>query len=863
MNTFEEKKLFNNLPISNISSKLEEKIIDINYPLEEYLKDDEAVQCYKNMNKNTKKYFTFEKVKKLISYITQEPDSDDYLIGHRYPYISYEILKTECPYIQDLFVLNENEYNYKYKLFELNENKIEKEKNIDQNNKNLTNINIKVDENIIKNDNQKNIENLLQDNKIEENNKEINNNLIKDLKRENNENLEKKNIIHEDKILKNEIKDKNKNKENKSDNESKNENTNYLKIEKKKELLSEKEVQNKLNKININNETDIKIEDSNHNEFLDLLLNFVTTGKKELNYVLSGYFSDILMTLIDKYPTKILKYLYTIRKDALNEIINHSHQKSFLLISAKLLKILSFILHYLNDFQKEYDENNIKNLFGIWIKYRNRLIENLIFSLTLEGVKDEYGNIHNDYDIENIFSLLYDLISEDNILNFIVKNPLIYNYIFNILDKKITFNYTNNEKEKYQQYIYSLFIQLLIKIIGNINIVKEGFEFPNDSYLEKIFEEDLNNHSTSFITLFIITFSQILINNFVDIYSKNILGTHNIYIMELIYEIFIYMKEAPFLFDILLIQNNFIKRSINYFFKYQWNNIYHSKFIKLFKLYLDNESKHEKITFYLFYTLKFHEILSDYIINEELIIEGKDNQINKNELNNKEKDKNIFIYKNKYFFKSGIGILSGVYSYVIELMYIIQTKSGLKIFDKKELEDLNIKNLGEFEFIKDEKSKNESIQIQTSEILNKILKLSNKWNYAFEYKVLPLIKKYEGKLYYNENKINKNNKKSKDLKSDEFLEKYNDVNFWEVKLSLSNIQKNNILKNNEKEFNNNNINNKKESNLNEKNDNELENNEIENKFISDEEDELLGIAMRLEQNEKKGKIKKSIIPIYK
>ena len=399
MNTFEEKKLFNNLPISNISSKLEEKIIDINYPLEEYLKDDEAVQCYKNMNKNTKKYFTFEKVKKLISYITQEPDSDDYLIGHRYPYISYEILKTECPYIQDLFVLNENEYNYKYKLFELNENKIEKEKNIDQNNKNLTNINIKVDENIIKNDNQKNIENLLQDNKIEENNKEINNNLIKDLKRENNENLEKKNIIHEDKILKNEIKDKNKNKENKSDNESKNENTNYLKIEKKKEIISEKEVQNKLNKININNETDIKIEDSNHNEFLDLLLNFVTTGKKELNYVLSGYFSDILMTLIDKYPTKILKYLYTIRKDALNEIINHSHQKSFLLISAKLLKILSFILHYLNDFQKEYDENNIKNLFGIWIKYRNRLIENLIFSLTLEGVKDEYGNIHNDYDI--------------------------------------------------------------------------------------------------------------------------------------------------------------------------------------------------------------------------------------------------------------------------------------------------------------------------------------------------------------------------------------------------------------------------------------------------------------------------------
>ena len=35
---------------------LEEKLKDENYPLEDYLKDDEAISCIKLMGKNTKKY---------------------------------------------------------------------------------------------------------------------------------------------------------------------------------------------------------------------------------------------------------------------------------------------------------------------------------------------------------------------------------------------------------------------------------------------------------------------------------------------------------------------------------------------------------------------------------------------------------------------------------------------------------------------------------------------------------------------------------------------------------------------------------------------------------------------------------------
>lgn len=88
--------------------------------------------------------------------------------------------------------------------------------------------------------------------------------------------------------------------------------------------------------------------------------------------------------------------------------------------------------------------------------------------------------------------------------------------------------------------------------------------------------------------------------------------------MELVIATFSYMKEAPNILDFILTHTIFIQKSIEYLFKYQQNNIYHIKFIYLFKLYLDNISTHEKISHILFYTLIFHYILSDYIIKKNL-----------------------------------------------------------------------------------------------------------------------------------------------------------------------------------------------------------------------------------------------------
>jgi hypothetical protein len=148
------------------------------------------------------------------------------------------------------------------------------------------------------------------------------------------------------------------------------------------------------------------------------------------------------------------------------------------------------------------------------------------------------------------------------------------------------------------------------------------------------------------------------------------------------------MKKIPNIFDSILINNNFVQNSINYFFKYQWNNLYHQKFILLFKTYLKEESNHKEITEFIFGNYKLHEILTNYL--------------------NSSPDADTDADKPKKFkFDSGKKINSGVYVHIIDLMYKIQVYAGLKTFTKEEREKLKIINLGEYEFLESEKCERE------------------------------------------------------------------------------------------------------------------------------------------------------------
>ena len=1088
------------------TSELETKLSDIEYPFEEYLKDDLAVLCVECMGKNVKKYFNSERIKKLIEYVTEEPEEEDQIRGHKFPYIACEILKSNCPFISKRFVLNEQEYDEEFPVnnsddekgidldiefskFEGNISEIkeisddmgkpskEKANNLNSENKNKDIQNEEEDENNdktkkdeddffkeiddvieeeddnkeekeiqknnndIKNKEEINInENNEKENKDNNNNtneemEELNDNKNEDLKNsenikekkeeENKENKEDKELEEENNNIINNKEEKELNIDNKNLNdikeeEQKIEDKNNIKENKEKIEVKEKEEGNLLNDNNLGskdeiekagknniennnknddkkekdqekdngdkdkvikdsangselseeknnkdnkiikneNEVDINLkkkddsledeignigsnakkskpkkiyENKPNNEYLDLLLNFVMKDKAEFNYVLSGYFANIIITLLTKYPSQILKYLYTVRKDALKKIVFHSHQKAFSILSLKLLNLENYIL------VDKKIENNFKEISTESIDFRNGLIGEIIKSISLEGIKDDKNEIKNGIDLEAKFSLIFEMINENNkIVKYLVFNNDVYSHLFNILDTDLynnDNNSDNNEDNFDNKYnIYSLFIILITRLLKNA-CSNYLINYPNEFDLNSVKK---SKNELTFSENMIITFGKILKNNFLpkkptlvleklSSFSYEGLGMLNIKIILLVKEMMNFMKQLPKQFDSILIRNNFCQRSIDYFFQYQWNNIYHLQFVEFFNLYLSEEEKHKELTEYLFENIKFHEILVNYL--------------NQDNIDEKDIEKIIPKQKLKFSFKSGKAINSGIYSHVIDIIYKIQAISGLDIFTEEEKSELKIKNYGEFEFSKDEKSNKLLRKINISNNIQNLLKKSKLWNEVTKNIVIPLVKKYETQLCKDEKKKGGEDNELDDLDLNNLLPKRNsmgasnhlfqqlisiikrETNPKRLSLPLSRNDKNeNKVKNEktsirEKLLNKGGINNGKKienddididinkeenediktGNKDEKNNDSEENNkyndtnywevkntlsadikrevdkktniifnynpatyELDNKEVS-EEDELLSIAMGLEQNEKSEKNKK---PMY-
>ena len=597
------------------------------YPLEKYLENEDAIMCTRNMSDKVKKYFNSEIIKQLIKYITEEPEEDDLLKGHKYPYVASEILKSDCPFILQRFILSEKEYYNEYKeiLDEINEeknndddsssnssseeenenknknedengiifvnedeqnnNEINKEKIIDDNNNNdKENVNNNDIENksieLNKNNNNKNEdfnndkkenEEILDDKKnidndkdkqrvnieekeIKKEEKNIDNNPENDINEINNKNNienkqnekdEEKNIqkkeennnvketdikINKEKmeinndIAKNENQKTDLNENEKINYEKKEEeikgkdlinnnkeNSTYvlkdddIKIQKDKNINSnelinkevdndneEKEkVENKeynddnSNEIEIGNKvdsvsfgSDSEYNENQNNEYFDLLLDFVMNDKPELNYVLSGYFSNVILTLLEKYPFKVYYYLYTVRKDALKKIIFRSHQRVFSIISSKLLNLEN------NDKLKESNK-----FLDNYINFRNELISDSIKSISLDGFKDDNNNLYNNIDIESKIAFICSIINDNKyVLEYILEKNDIYGHILSILDINLYEEKycDNNFDNKY--FIYGLLIDLISKIL-KCSYNSQNFELPKDFLSDNVEKE--------------------------------------------------------------------------------------------------------------------------------------------------------------------------------------------------------------------------------------------------------------------------------------------------------------------------------------------------------------------------------------
>ena len=240
-------KLLKNFPGLKASTQLEGKLVDTEYNLEEYLKDEEAIQCYKDWGANTKKYFNKDKIKQLIKYITIEPEEDDHLKGHKFPYVASEMLKNSSDEIMDLFVMTDEEYNNKYK--KMNPEKSEVETTSDDTIDNLANSPIEVAP--------------LKEEKNNDNNTKSESDLVEDKK-------EDKNVESKEKEQKEDKKDEKDEKEiteNKQNNNSEKSEESKVKDEKNEEKDKEKEKVNseekKIEEGQKENKNDIQNQENN------------------------------------------------------------------------------------------------------------------------------------------------------------------------------------------------------------------------------------------------------------------------------------------------------------------------------------------------------------------------------------------------------------------------------------------------------------------------------------------------------------------------------------------------------------------------------------------------------------------------
>ena len=491
-----------------------------------------------------------------------------------------------------------------------------------------------------------------------------------------------------------------------------------------------------------NKEENIEIKNANNNnsyELLDELLSFILTDKPNLNYVLSGYFSMILKSLISQH-NNILLYIYKYKKDVLNSILKFSFLKSI-----SDLSLIMFDLSFLYNNLKRYESNNIDEEIKILIEDGKEAIE-----FRNKIIKEKFINLSNEIDNTNKYDLIGELINlDEQIFNLFINDDEILTNIENKVNIKLLEN--DNNVEIKNNYIRLLeFIIKFFKKIATLKIKQNELNKKILKILEKIID---NFHEVN-----------IEFKGNCD-KSYNSLGLINLKIFEIFYtSLPIFTNSLNEEFDNFLISSNFLHISLQFFFNYYWNNMYHNLFENFIKYLITNNNK--------------HYIALDYLHNSEDFFSNLAIYINE---------------KNQFIFNSGHIINNGIYPFCISILYKLN-----EISDKENIKDKN----GEFDFLKqdvnfnlnnnffntnkenEKKEEEEKINLKPHNIINEII------NTDIIYKIIKNEVKNNVNLYENNLIFEKknNNLSNNNLSNNPLV---NQINLMKKILNLVKIAKDN------------------------------------------------------------------------
>lgn len=199
-------------------------------------------------------------VKKLIDFITKEPTEDDHKKGHKYPFISAEILNAEINKIMDFFLMPDNELEQKEKILKNIDNELSlSDEFTDSLKTKQSNESQKADGEM-------------------ETGKNFEENETAEIKEEKDDFMDVIEENQENKAIENNSNNKEANTE-----EDNSENKKEIELEGEKETFQPTKLDEQSDKI----------------ELLEYLLEFINTNN-ELNYVLAGYFSKFFISLLNR-----------------------------------------------------------------------------------------------------------------------------------------------------------------------------------------------------------------------------------------------------------------------------------------------------------------------------------------------------------------------------------------------------------------------------------------------------------------------------------------------------------------------------------------------------------------------------------
>ena len=368
-----------------------------------------------------------------------------------------------------------------------------------------------------------------------------------------------------------------------------------------KEELSEKKEEKDAdaNIINNINET----ENENRIELIDYLFTFFPkeSEKKELNYVLCGYFSSMINNLLKTSSKGIfIRYIYKERKDIFNLMIPHFYRQS---ISDALSKILFFEICFDQNNQLKPEENDDM------IKTRNDALKKIFTYIEINMDNENLDSIY--YFIKSLFrheaishleKPFLTMINNKTVINSLISKPL------NNLD--LITNLSQDIQTKRNNFM--IIIDIIVYILKIIKILKlEEHEALSEFFTEilKISEQlirvNFNQRNDNEIKI---------LQSFNELYQSP-LGEYKIKIVHLLNFLIPDIKESSKCseLDDILVGSKFFDNGFAYIVENEWNTFYQLSFLSLLNTIFDYSAFHNILIDYLFTKQNIFGIIQEHI----------------------------------------------------------------------------------------------------------------------------------------------------------------------------------------------------------------------------------------------------------